>query len=72
MKTRSILTSAVLLAGIGWLATLSTVEAQPKTAASGTGESFTVDPVHSGIVFGINHLGVGYFYGRFNGPIIRG
>ena len=28
-------------------------------------ETYTVDPVHSSIVFRIKHLGVAYFYGRF-------
>jgi polyisoprenoid-binding protein YceI len=29
-------------------------------------ETFKIDPVHSSIVFGIKHLGVTDFYGRFN------
>jgi len=31
-------------------------------------ESFQIDPVHSSIIFKINHLGVTSFYGRFNNP----
>jgi polyisoprenoid-binding protein YceI len=29
-------------------------------------DTFKIDPVHSSIVFGILHLGVTDFYGRFN------
>jgi polyisoprenoid-binding protein YceI len=29
-------------------------------------DTFKVDPVHSALVFRVKHLGVGYFYGRFN------
>lgn len=29
-------------------------------------DTFKIDPVHSSIAFGINHLGVTDFYGRFN------
>lgn len=31
-------------------------------------DTYTVDSVHSFIVFRIKHLGVGYAYGRINGP----
>ncbi len=46
-----ILVTAVLLAG-----------AQRTPAA----ETYAVDPVHSSVIFRINHLGISYFYGRFN------
>jgi polyisoprenoid-binding protein YceI len=29
-------------------------------------DTFTVDPMHSGILFRIKHLNAGYIYGRFN------
>jgi polyisoprenoid-binding protein YceI len=29
-------------------------------------DTFKVDPIHSALVFRVKHLGVGYFYGRFN------
>lgn len=45
------LASAVLFAG-----------AQRTPAA----ETYAVDPVHSSVIFRINHLGISYFYGRFN------
>lgn len=31
-------------------------------------DSYKIDPVHSTIVFRIQHLGVSYFFGRFNQP----
>lgn len=36
---------------------------QPERGAAAT---FQVDPVHSSIVFKIQHMGVAHFYGRFN------
>ncbi len=30
-------------------------------------ETYTIDPVHSAVIFRINHAGVSNFYGRFNG-----
>jgi polyisoprenoid-binding protein YceI len=29
-------------------------------------DTYKVDPVHSSVIFRVQHLGVGYFYGRFN------
>ncbi len=37
-------------------------------SASHAAETFEIDPVHSSIVFKIDHLGVAPFYGRFNNP----
>ncbi len=37
-------------------------------STSNASESFQIDPVHSSIIFRINHLGVTSFYGRFNNP----
>src|SRR5690606_24263928 len=31
-------------------------------------ETYTVDSVHSSVVFRIEHMGIAYFYGRFNDP----
>ncbi len=31
-------------------------------------ESYSIDPVHSTILFNISHLGLSHFYGRFNDP----
>ena len=32
------------------------------------GNDYTVDPVHSSLVFGIKHFGASMFYGRINSP----
>src|SRR5688572_4951863 len=37
----------------------------PKTAAAGA-ETFSVDSVHSSLIFKIQHMGIANFYGRFN------
>ena len=52
-----VLSFAILLA-VAWLA-------RP-TASSPTRETYKVDPAHSVVLFRIQHLGVSYFYGRFN------
>ncbi len=31
-------------------------------------ETYKLDPVHTSIIFRVKHLGVAYFFGRFNGP----
>lgn len=36
------------------------------TTPASAAETFTVDPVHSSVVFRIKHLDVSYFHGRFN------
>jgi polyisoprenoid-binding protein YceI len=33
-----------------------------------SGNDYTVDPVHSSLVFGIKHFGASMFYGRINSP----
>jgi len=48
---------AILLA-VAWLA-------RP-TASAPARETYNVDAVHSVVLFRIQHLGVSYFYGRFN------
>ncbi|MHC4136156.1 MAG: YceI family protein [Planctomycetota bacterium] len=52
-----VLFSAILLA-VAWLA--------GPTASSPAREAYEVDAVHSVVLFRIQHLGVSYFYGRFN------
>ncbi len=68
MKIRAILVAVILLGGLALLATLPAAQAQPNPTAGGGANTFKVDPVHSTIIFGIGHLGVGYFYGRINSP----
>ena len=65
MKPRTLLLlTAGSLLGLSLLVAMASAraEAQPET------ETYKVDPVHSTVVFRIKHLGVSYFYGRFNGP----
>jgi polyisoprenoid-binding protein YceI len=82
MKTSTIVLSVVaVLGGVGAVAAwrgmdcssckvaattpaaVVTTVANPAPAASG---AFTVDAVHSGVLFRIKHMGVSYFHGRFN------
>ena len=69
MKIRVVLTS--LLAGmtVAGLAAFSPVDPQAtNTQADDTQatETYKVDPVHTTAIFRVKHLGVTYFYGRFN------
>lgn len=62
-------TIAILGAGaLGLGVLVGFTPAQPSTASqpAGDGAAFEIDPVHSAIVFKIEHLGVSHFYGRFN------
>ena len=71
MKARMVIVSVVVLVSMGWLATFSPAGAQADRKADRPAEPperYDVDPVHSTLVFGITHLGVSYFYGRFNSP----
>ncbi len=68
MRIRTVAVAVALLGGLAWLATLPTVQAQMEPGPRTDAATFKVDPVHSSIIFGISHMGVGYFYGRFNSP----
>lgn len=46
------------------LAALSLVS----TAAPAVADTYSIDPVHTSVVFRVQHLGVTFVYGRFNGP----
>ncbi len=48
------------------LAPLALTPADPNEPSAVQAEHYTIDPVHSTVVFRIKHLGVSYFYGRFN------
>ena len=50
---------------VGSLAVSPALAALPY-AGSAAGEKYTVDAVHSSVFFGVRHMGVGNFYGRFN------
>ncbi len=68
MKLRTVVLATGLLSVLGSLAALSTARAQTRSAGGGEIEHYEIDPVHSTVIFRINHLGVSHFYGRINGP----
>lgn len=70
MRPRTALATLVLLACLGTAALLPAARGQttPAPAGDGDAEWFAIDPVHSSVIFGINHFGLTTFYGRFNGP----
>jgi polyisoprenoid-binding protein YceI len=57
----STLIGAGLIAGMGQ----PDKKAEPKAAAAASG-SYSVDPIHSNVIYKIKHMGVSNFYGRFN------
>ncbi len=59
--------AAALVATAGAPA-VATPVANPAAAAPAKAPSYTVDPVHSYVIFKIKHDGIGNNYGRFNGP----
>ncbi len=68
MKARVLLGCTVLALSAGAIGALSThaaPEVQPTTSTANA-TAYTVDGVHSSVVFCIKHLGVAPFYGRFN------
>lgn len=67
MKIRTVVGSVVVGAGVlsaGVLAGAG-VDAAPARAAAAA-EPYTIDGVHSAVVYRITHMGVAPFYGRFN------
>lgn len=71
---RSGTSGRVGLAILGVAAAVTAVTFAPLPSAPGVAraegekstKAFQVDKVHSSVIFGIKHLGVGYVYGRFN------
>ena len=57
MRSHNLLLCSLLSVGIGLLA---------GSAPARATDTFTVDPVHSSLVFRVKHLDIGYIYGRFN------
>lgn len=53
--------SVLLVAVLGTVVFLASPSASLPEA-----ETYAVDPIHSSVLFRINHAGVCYFYGRFN------
>ncbi len=69
MNAPTAVISIGLLVGIlSVVAARSAVDAEAPAAAVGETHTYSVDPVHSTVIFRIKHFGVSYFYGRFNSP----
>ena len=69
MKIRVVLVSLLAVATVAGLAAFSPVNPQTSNAQATNAqatETYKVDPVHTTAIFRIKHLGVTYFYGRFN------
>ncbi len=66
MKPRIAFVTLVMLACLATVALYPTARAQNTPASTDEDAWFAIDPVHSSIIFGINHLGVSTFYGRIN------
>ena len=69
MKIRVVLVSLLVGATVAGIAAFSPADPQTtNTQATNTQatETYKVDPVHTTAIFRIKHLGVTYFYGRFN------
>src|SRR6187431_735853 len=64
------LVRTLIVGSVASLATLCSLGLAPSaplaTSAGVTADSYTVDPVHSTMIFRIKHNNVAYFYGRFN------
>lgn len=58
--------AAALAVSLDGTATASTASASTIAAKSSTLASYSVDRVHSGVLFRVRHAGVAPFYGRFN------
>ncbi|MDX2130871.1 MAG: YceI family protein [Planctomycetota bacterium] len=71
MQTRSrawiSITSLALVAGAG-IATMSAIPAATPAPAPAAADTYTVDKVHSGVVFKIRHMGVANVYGMIHEP----
>jgi len=74
MRAHRLIFTLIVIFGILVVAALAAMKAvQPGAAESAraaaeTAETkrYNVDPVHTSVIFRINHLGVAPFYGRFN------
>lgn len=58
--------TGTLLAGAAVLGLSTKTDASPAATAPAMADAFTVDAVHSSVVFRVKHQNVAYFYGRFN------
>lgn len=65
MKLHTLLLCSALTLGCGLLAGLGGPTA-PEALAKNMVEVYKVDPGHTSVLFRVKHLGIAYFYGRFN------
>ncbi|TVQ52636.1 MAG: YceI family protein [Phycisphaerales bacterium] len=66
---RLLLATFILIGGLAWLAQpalLSNADATVENRSNAEATAYSIDNVHSAVIFRIKHLGVAYFYGRFN------
>jgi len=68
MRPRIAFVTALIVAGLAAVAIFPAAQAQTTQGSGDAAARFNVDPVHSNIIFGVNHLGVSTFYGRINNP----
>ncbi len=68
MNARIVIVSVTLLGGLTLMAALSARVPDQPVADTRPDQRYEVDQVHSTCVFRIKHLGVSYFFGRFNNP----
>ena len=62
----ALISIGLLAAGLSVLGPRPAADAEAATVQAP--DTYSVDPVHSTVIFRIKHLGVSYFYGRFNSP----
>ncbi len=68
MKPRIAFVTGIIFAGLAALPIFPAARAQTTKGPGDAAAGFDIDPVHSNIIFSINHLGVSTFYGRINSP----
>ncbi len=68
MKPRIAFVTVIILACLASVVSFPTARAQTAGGSADEAVWFEIDPVHSTIIFGINHFGVSTFYGRINSP----
>jgi polyisoprenoid-binding protein YceI len=60
---RPLVAAVALTLGVGFVAAQNTA---PATASAAVGTTYTVDPVHTMVLFRISHVGASQLWGRFN------
>ncbi len=65
LKTLSFV-AALSITSLFGVASIAARQAAPAAAAASAPATITLDPVHSMAMFRVQHLGAGFFWGRFN------